>query len=310
MRTFFAALLGLPLLLLAESAPAGAKKLAEGNAVIRGRAGPSDIVITTSARLAAAIHSLKWHGKEFIHSHHGRGQLQSAAHFDCGQEFIPEAFNPTEAGARANGTGEKSTSKLQSLKAEGNELTAKTQMAFWLAPWEKTEGRFARNDTILSNHLLSKHVRIGYKKLPHAIEYEVTFTVPKGEFHRYAQFEAIAGFLPAEFSQFWSYDIKQGTLAKLEEGPGEQPLPLVFATADGKYALGVYSPQQPSKGYEKSGYGRFRFDKEKVTKWNLVFRQRDEKGLAAGDYRFRCFVVVGSLEDVRNTLGALVQEFQ
>ena len=69
-----------------------------GNALIRGKAGSSEIVITTSERLAGAIHSLKWGDKEFIDSQdHGR-QLQSAASFDCatGKEFWAECFNPTE----------------------------------------------------------------------------------------------------------------------------------------------------------------------------------------------------------------------
>ena len=40
--------------------------------------------------------------------------------------------------------------------------------------------------------MVSKQVRIGYKKLAHVIDYEVTFTVPEGERHTYAQFEALS----------------------------------------------------------------------------------------------------------------------
>src|SRR5579872_3822919 len=80
-----------------------------GASGIRGRAGASDIVITTTERLAGAIHSLTWNGKEFIDSFdHGR-QLQSAANFDCDGAFFPETFNPTEAGSRADGTGQSSS---------------------------------------------------------------------------------------------------------------------------------------------------------------------------------------------------------
>ena len=62
---------------------AGAARAADvdGNAVIRAPAGPSDIVIRTTDRLAGAIDSLTWNGQEFINSSdHGR-QLQSAAFF-------------------------------------------------------------------------------------------------------------------------------------------------------------------------------------------------------------------------------------
>src|SRR5205823_5835380 len=72
-----------------------------GNGSIRGRAGASEIVLTTTARVAGAVHSLTWNGKEFLDSFdHGR-QMQSAASFDGGGRFVPETFNPTEAGSRA-----------------------------------------------------------------------------------------------------------------------------------------------------------------------------------------------------------------
>lgn len=282
-----------------------------GNATIRGKAGSSEIVITATDRLAGAIHSLTWGDKEFIDSHdHGR-QLQSAASFDCAAagEFWAECYNPTEAGSRADGTGDKSSSKLRKLQAEGAELKTTTQMAFWLAPGEKSFGRPALNDEVLSDHLVSKRVRIGYKELANVIEYEVTFTVPNGERHTYAQFEALTGYMPPEFGRFWTFRPDTGKLDELDDGPGEQAFPVVFATEGKTHAMGVFSPDQPSPGHEKAGYGRFRFKAEKVVKWNCVFRVRNDKGIAAGEYRFRTFVAVGTLEDVRQSLAALAEEF-
>jgi hypothetical protein len=276
-----------------------------GDAVIRGKAGTSEIVITTTSRVAGAIHSLTWGGKEFIDSFdHGR-QLQSASNLDLGRKFVPETFNPTEAGSRADGRGPTSSSKLLRLKVAGNTLETTTQMAFWLKPGEKADGHPAVNDKVLSDHLLTKRVRIGHKELPHALEYEVTFTLPKGEKHTFAQFEAVTGYMPPEFGIFRTFRPATDELANLDDGPGEQAHPVVFATADGKHAMGVFSPDQPSKGFEQAGYGRFRFKAEKVVKWNCVFRVRDGKGVAPGDYRFRCFVAVGTLDDVKATLGGL-----
>jgi hypothetical protein len=253
--------------------------------------------------------TLKWNGKEFIDSHdHGR-QLQSASNFDLGKKFIPEVFNPTEAGSRADGAGNQSSSRLLQLEAKGNELRTTIQMAFWLKPGEKSLGNPAYNDKVLSDHLLSKKVRIGYKDVSHVIEYEVTFTVPNGERHTFAQFEALTGYMPPEFSKFWEFDPRTAKLAALNDGPGEQAFPVVFSTPDEQFAMGIYSPDQPSKGFEKAGYGRFRFKAEKVVKWNCVFRLRNATGISAGDYRFRNFVAVGTLEGVRNALGKLAQEF-
>src|SRR5579884_2678689 len=194
----------------------------DGDAVIRGRAGPSEIRILTTRRVAGAVHSLTWNGKEFLDSFdHGR-QLQSAANFDCGRPYVDEVFNPTEAGSRADGRGARSSSKLLRLRADGNELETTTQMAFWLAPGEQSAGHAARNDRVLSDHLLRKHVRIGCKDLPHAIAYDVTFTVPPGERHTYAQFEALTGYMPPEFSRFLRFGPATGELKELPEGNGEQ----------------------------------------------------------------------------------------
>ncbi len=290
--------------------PVAADAPPSGDSVIRGKAGPADVVITTTKRLAGAIHSLTWNGKEFVNSaDHGR-QIQSAANFDCGLKMIPEVFNPTEAGSVSDGAGPTSTSKLLKLEAKGNELSTLTRMAFWLRPGEKSLGNPARNAVPLSDHLVAKRVRIGHKGLPHAIEYDVTFTVPKGEPHTLAAFEAVTGYMPWEFRAAWAFDAAAGKLKPLPDKKGEyeQAKPVVLATADGKHAMGVYSPDQPSKGFAGAGYGRFFFEPEKVTKWNCVFRVRDPKGVPAGEYKFRCFVVVGTLADCEGTLAGLHAE--
>ena len=73
--------------------------------------------------------------------------------------------------------------------------------------------------------------------------------------------------------------------------------------------MGIFSPDQPSRGFENVGYGRFRFPREKVVKWNCVFRVRAENGIADGECRFRQYVVVGTLEDVRQAMVKLTEEF-
>ncbi len=302
---FLSAVLAAPGSLTACASPT-----ASGDAVIRAKAGPSDIVITTTSRLAGAIHSLTWNGKEFINStDHGR-QLQCAAAFDWDRGFNAESYNPTEAGSRDDGAGDKSSSKLLSLHAEGEELRTTIQMAFWLTPGEKSGNDPARNDRALSDCVVAKCVHIGRRGLAHAIEFDTTFTIPRGERHTSVHFEAPTGYMPAEFGRFWKYDADKADLEKLDDHAGEQDRPVVLSTADGAYAMGVYSPDQPSPGFERVGYGRFRFKAEKVNKWNCVFRVRDPKGIAAGDYHFRTFVAVGTLEDVKTTLTALVKEFR
>lgn len=281
----------------------------KGDAVIRNKAGGSEIVITTTDRLAGAVHSLMWNGKEYIDSQdHGR-QLQSASSFHLGAltMFHAECFNPTEAGSRADGVGDRSSSRLLSIQTDGPVLKTTTQMAFWLAPGERSEGKLALNNAVLSRHLVSKRIQIGCRDLANAIEYDVTFEVPRGELHNYAQFEALTGYMPAEFSRFWKFLPEGGNLVPLDDGPGEQRYPVVFSTIDGRHAMGVISPDQPSPGFEHAGYGRFRFQAEKVVKWNCVFRVRSPNEIEPGAYHYRLFVAVGSLQDVQQVLSMLIK---
>lgn len=279
-----------------------------GEATIRGP-GEKPIVITTTSRLAGAIHSLSWNGEEFIDSvDHGR-QLQSASNFDCSRKFIPEVFNPTEAGSRADHVGNRSTSKLLMIEAKGNSLTTKSQMAFWLLPGEKSLGNLAYNEAALSNHLLEKRVTIGIPGFPQVIEYDTIFTVPEGEHHTLAQFETLTGYMPVKFEKFFTCDIQnQGQLEMLGDGPGEQTLPIIFATEHGEHAMGIYAFDQPPPDFEHTGYGRFRFRAERVVKWNAVYRIRKTEGISPGKYGFRHYVCVGTRDDVRQMILKLATE--
>jgi hypothetical protein len=278
-----------------------------GNAVIRGAAGASEIVITTTQRLAGAIHSLTWNGKEFIDSHdHGR-QLQSACSFGEPRGFHAECFNPTEAGSRLDGAGQRSSSKLLELRTTASSLQSLSQMAFWLAPWELSEGKPALNKESRSNHYLSKWVTIGHKDMPQVIDYRVTFRVPFDERHRLAQFESLTGYMPVDFDHFWGLQAS-GELERLTDGRGEQGLPIILATADGKFAMGVFSPPPRNAGFQGPRYGRFNFREQNTMKWNCVYRLHDPEGVEPGEYSFQHFVAVGTLETVQQALTKLQAE--
>ncbi|MEI6233927.1 MAG: hypothetical protein WCT04_12795 [Planctomycetota bacterium] len=281
---------------------------ANGNAQIRAPYKDSEIVITTTSRLAGAIHSLTWRGQEFVDSHdHGR-QLQSASNLDCGTPITGETYNPTEAGSRDDGAGPFSSSRLLAISATGPELKTTIQMAFWLKPGEKSGGNPAKNTTVLSNHPVSKRVHIGHKDMPNVIEYDTTFTLPN-EHHTHAVLEALTGYMPTAFSVFQKRDSKTGEYAPITDGPGEQPCPLVFSTENGSHAMGIFAPVKQPRGPEKIGYGRFRFAPQHVVKWNCVFRLTDKTGIKPGDYAYSMFVVVGTLDDVKVSLDKLVKEF-
>lgn len=273
-----------------------------GDAVIRAQAGKSEIIIKTTSRLAGAIDSLTWDGREFINStDHGR-QLQSAGSFDNTPTAEAETFNPTEAGSRRDHVRPTSTSRLLELSAGGNYLRTRTQMAFWLAPGERSEGQLARNTNTLSDYVLTKDVRIGYERRPQALDYRVTFNVPTNTHHVYAQFEALTGYMPPEFDTFWQFNPEAQKLEPLSDGPGEINCPVVLATADGKHAMGIFSPPQVQPNTTGPTYGRWRFKAERVVKWNCVFRVRKGEGIPNGDYSYRMLVPIGTRDDVEAML--------
>jgi hypothetical protein len=265
---------------------------------ISGKFRNSTITITTADAFAGAIFSLTWNGKQFINNEdHGR-ELQSSAAFDGNGE----CFNPTEAGSSDDLQNSMSTSRTLSLSALENVLRTRTQMAFWLKPVERSAGcGTALNRTALSSHFLDKTVTIGFQGLQNVIEHKVTFHV--AEPHSSAAFEALTGYMPASFSKFWTYDPLTRELAPLADGPGYQRLPVILATIDGSYAMGVYSPDEPQVGTVE--YGRWRFDS--TTKWNCIFR---ETNITVRDYPYRCYSIVGTLSDVTDATYKLYSYFK
>ena len=296
--------------LLLLAATLGAQtSVVSGDAELTGLIGGKPLVIRTTNRLAGAIDSVKWDGVEFIDSHdHGR-QLQSAINADIGGVYHVECYNPTEAGSVVDALGLKSTSRLEQLSVSDGVLMTRTRMAFWLAPGMKSGGHVALNDRLLSDHVLTKQVRIGRPKMDHVLDYRVKFTVPGDRPHTYLQVEALTGYMPWSFSEELRFDAKSSTLVPLPRRDGEQRDPVVLSTPSGSHAMGVFTPDRPPAGQPTVGYGRFKFGHDKVMKWNCVFRLRSPGGIVPGDYGYQLYVVIGTREDCRRTLAALTQEF-
>jgi hypothetical protein len=270
------------------------------------------LTIRTSARMAGAIDSIAWRGKEFINAFdHGR-ELQSASSFDG----YGECLNPTEAGSDKDGPGPTSSSRLVSGSAHGRTLQTTIEMAYWLVPGtpyrtacgSHADFRQAKNETVRSKDLLIKRVTIGSQGVPNAISYDVTFVT--AEDHQSATFEAITGYMPPEFSEFLAYDPATRAIVPLTDGPGEQTLPVILATPDHNFAMGIFSPGLPQKAYPKVGYGRFRFLNNPKTpnwntvKWNAVYR---EAPAPRGQYHYHCYAIVGTVDQVRGAMDRLTQ---
>jgi len=256
------------------------------------------IVAAATFRDAGAIGSLTWGGVEFIDAFdHGR-ELQSAISFDG----LTECDNPTEAGSRRDGTKAVSSSLLKEFSTTGNVLRTFTQMAYWLHPGEHSAAcGAARNQapSTLSDVSLSKTVRF-LPNQPNVLEHQLVFHLPATR--ATAQFEVLTAYMPQRFDTFYTVDAQTGRVLPLSDGPGEQDLPVVLATRDGKHALGLYSPSPVIEKVSGPGYGRWRFQRDRVVKSNVVYRLDNA---AAGSYGFTVYTVIGGLPDVHAALQRL-----
>jgi hypothetical protein len=291
----------LVLLLLLSAAP----QAFAANISVQGNVFGSPLTITAeTTRFAGAIYSVTFRGKQYINAtDHGR-ELQSASSFDN----LGECFNPTEAGSAADADHATSSSVLLSYSISPGVLQTTNNMAFWLAPGQPygrpcssgTSISTAQNTTVLSGHLLSKTVTIGYQGIPNVLNYQISF-VP-AESHQTATFEALTGYMPPDFSVFLAYAPAVRALNRLSDGPGEQPYPVILATRDGRHAMGVLSYGLPQPTFPGAGYGRFRFPD--TTKWNCVYR---ESGIVAGaTYNYTCLVAIGSVDEIISAFNTLV----
>ena len=254
------------------------------------------IVMRTSNQYAGAFYSVTWDGVEFINvADHGR-QLQSAAVFNGLGEFD----NPTEAGSWSDGLHATSSSVALSYATSANSLTAKTLLAYW----EPYKGN------TVSDVTLSRKVTMGFQGLPNVIEYLTSFHIPDTYLNG-ASFEGLTGYMPMFFSQFYSYEPGSQKLTAMTnfsllytDGYGSIiNTPVIFSSADGKYAMGVYSPDS------KATYFYVTHHSAQVQKWDCDRRIENLNKQTPGDINFRCYIAVGSLQDVEGALSAVYGYF-
>jgi hypothetical protein len=133
---------------------------------------------------------------------------------------------------------------------------------------------------------------------PGAVHAEITFTTERGRDQ--AVVEVLTAYVPTRFSAAHLFDRSSGRLRPdPAAGPtsGEQAQPVVLATPDGRSAIGLLSLE----GDASPRYGRVLLPE--VGKINIV--HRPDGPYAAGDHRYRCVWIVGSLAEVEAALRAL-----
>lgn len=273
--------------------------------------------IKTNSTLGGAIGSLTWRGKEFVdRSDHGR-EFQTAAKFnDYG-----ECFNPTEAGGLYDGPGSSpSTSQVFSYSILApNKFSTGNFPAFWLhyVPDDTTYctnngpgnnggsqnpvSTFADHKTVTVNYLRENIIKIDTELgLPYAVSS--------------AQIESFQGSMNSQdFPRVLLYDFASRTASEAQTDTWVDK-PVILASQDGNYALGVYNPKlNPPANYlvcdaqechyTVGHYGWSKSVQYNVNSWAAVFDFPATTGPETK--RFTNYVVIGTLDDVLNSMSVL-----
>lgn len=258
------------------------------------------LIISTSDKMAGAIDSVIWDNKQFINSvDHGR-EMQTATTYDG----YGECLNPTEAGSGLD--GDSSTSQASDISVAANEMFTTSKMAYWVRvgqPYEFGCGvprqYFTKNTTNLSNDILKKHVTIGSLGFKNVIKEDISVYV--AEDHQSSTFEVVTGYMTAEFSEFYILD-KSGITALVKNYASYENKPTIFATKDGKYAMGVYFPAFNAL---TDVYLTYQFDNNTDTKKWSIYRRKE--ATPKGYYNFTAYEIIGTLEQVETTMKELIK---
>lgn len=289
-----------------------AKKKKVSTQVIKTSVTANDqIKIGSHTSMAGAISSLVWNEKEFINNYdHGR-QYQVAWIAD-GDDLGPcgECRNPTEAGGRYDKEWTNpSSSKLLGMRNSGNILETSSYPAYWMKPgelWKKDQPFPARNTTVVSDYLLTKRVEVGFAGIKNAIQFEIAIKSPRA--HQALQIEAPTAYLNAEFTEIYTYDYDSNTLTNIgQQYQDRQDIKsILIATADGKYAMGAWAPEQGNGfvAHYAAGYFSGSGKNNSTAKWTIPMRARN---IPAGDIKLKSYQFVGTLEDVKVSMAQVVK---
>ena len=244
--------------------------------VLTGTHGGRSVAVAMSPYRGAAIYSLKWGGVELLdHSDDGR-ELQTAWQLD---DMIEEQ-NPTEAGSTGEGTSDNpyqcSTKILSATKTGDTVFTSSVNPAYW----------HAYQGQLTSPHVLNKTITLGYGGMDNVIRHDLLIKLVND--HSHIVTEGITSYHPRNFNTFFTLDGDTLTQVPTPSANVGTSLPVIAATADKQYAVGLWHPN-PALGYGYSMPGGW--PKLDAAWW-------EKKPAPAGDYPYVVFSIFGTVDDV------------
>lgn len=302
--------------------------------------GSNPVTVSTLNNVyGGAISSLIWKQREFINNYdHGR-QIQSALQVDG---FV-ECNNPTESGSEADGKKSSSTSQVifEKKNRDSSAMTLQTRMAYWISGNTTTnsciKGRDSRVVRAQSPHVLQKTVSTGIMGDSQILKFDISYFLQTSEVQQSLIYEFLTGYLNEEFNQFAFVNLKKKLLynftssEQLSLANSGFPLgsfyisssrrdiydPVIASTADGKYAMGVYTPKSLITKCNSAafhGYNLYSFrlpqTGNSTNKWSIAIGENKNSNCTVRNRRdFVVYLAVGSVSEVANKLVKLANQF-
>jgi hypothetical protein len=276
---------------------------------LTGSFGTSDISITCDTARGGAISSVKLNGKELVDNHDLGRQFQLAMRYNSRD---PEALNPTEAGNH-----QRQRSKVLELYKEDGVLITKTKPMYYLAAGSTSgNGNVAVNKTDLSNTIISKEVRIGYKGLHNIIVVNSKFVLEDitGLAATYdpSQF-GISSRSGSSFSQIWTCDPKTKKLTsqgRFKTGKNHPSKLHPFVVHDGAVAWALMSRGGAGHNYSVKYANRNGSDIVGETGITGLFDVYRVASQPHATHEFETFYIMGTVSEVTNTIYELNKIFE
>jgi hypothetical protein len=269
------------------------------------------LAISTSTRDAGAVCSIVFDGKELVNDYdHGR-QVQVAWAYNG----LDEAYNPTEAGARSDGSQSVSSSEVVTARSDGATLTTASHPAYWWNPG--TAGNPVRsgipsragNIQVRTKDTLKKTITLGRSEDLHVIVLDSEITVSPlftGPAPTKICTQAPAFYTCFDLTEHALFNRRTGVYTKSPAGASQtskdpQRVP-ILSSPDGRYAVAMYTPQARNFLSYDTRANKRSIPASSCNKLVLHFAHPVQAGRT---YSYRTFLIIGDLETVKASLKKL-----
>jgi hypothetical protein len=277
------------------------------------------VTIRANKAAGGAISELIWNGKQFINNYDYGRQIQIAFNFTNVGEFD----NPNEAGSRYGCPGVVDATVAQGspihyVTSMGNTLRTKTSPLQWNPENWGGDARWP----VMWGGTISKEVTLNYDSSysAHIIRWDSTLEVPASDVTGQGDWELVTAYLTSDFNKLYAFDAVTDTLYDKTnnvtnnvclDAPNQNLRPdsggVIVATGNGAYALGAFRTAVGSnpnhfalcRYWNSQGGGKYGGD---ATKWAVMGRYAGFPGVLAGTNTGTAYLVVGTLNDVADTM--------